>query len=1716
MKSSMNEKSERFLRERKDYKRWLTMFACLAVLVTLGTLAALKYTGTAMTHTKEILDCQYQVHTHTQECYDADHNLICGYADFVIHKHNDNCRDTDGTLVCKLPEVELHKAHDASCYAEQSILVCTKPEHTHGDGCYDADNNLICGEEEHTHGAECYQTQQVLTCTKLAQDLHTHTDACYDKDGNRICGLLQLEEHVHGADCIKTVELSDEEVAKLNETTAEKIIDVEKTTAADDNTNNEETTAADGESAADENGGETTAAGNGETAAAEETTAAEAAAELTQSAETENYIVTVTYTSEAQIPENAVLQVIEYAKDSERFKERTEELGYEPEWLLNVGFFVDGEEVEPAAPVNVKVTMKGQSEVSNYDIVHFGEDGQEALDGVGAAEENGVSAQFTLGSFSDIAGRSSSYDSSTKTLTMTVGDTYDLTGTQGYSNSSSNHSWKSSNSTVATVSGSGKKATIKGVAAGTATITHEYYENRNSWWAKTETFTVTVNPAGSQKYTVEFYNGSTKISDYTLTNLESYQDDDGSWLVDVNLSKKSATSTTDGAVFYGWAKKNGANLERSEAVYIGDATKVTYGDDERILFNYHGSTVSFKTTDFDANRTLKLYATYAISSDKATSSNVGDTGVEFFIRYDGVAPYEPSTYSTSLYTSGITVSDALYYYQHIYNDSASVAANLKNEPTAAQISGVWNQTLKDKYGTWDASKYYIEWYVLKKENTWHVDGVVRERNQWTLTYNANTIDTVNNIIGGMQYLYNSNDTTVHNTVVNGTQTDIEPVRTGYNFNGWNTSADGSGTAFTADDKITVDETTKHILKNGEDTGVTAPVNSSGGDQVTLYAQWTKRKGDITTEKEVSKQKYIKYNPEEDNYDLTLNITGAYGTEMNKNEVEIVLLIDDSNSMYPSLMPKVRDAINNYLVAEINQELNKEKPTIDVRWKILKFDSSASNVTSSWIETKNVAGYVNRINSGSGREDGGTNYQAGFNLAQTALSNKYSGFKNPTKILIWFTDGVPTFHGNNTSGGGHYCNRQDYAGAISGAQGLSCDQFFAIGYGLSDSTKCGANTYGDWNYHTNVDSTGNAISGRQIFNNVADTVPAAKSEKKDISSADQLGTVFSNIAGEINNLKCTDVVIEDWLSNEVQLLGNPALTITATYNKTDNKGATQTITAVPNSDGTIPNTVTLQFKSNPNDTSETATPITATIDPATKKVTLRFAEGYELDPNYTFAVTVKIEASAEAYREYAESNYPNTGAAGTDAPGNATSSGKQGFNSNNEAKVTYTYNEVTKPENYPHPVIQVYPGKLVITKSFSGLSDEVLAQLQNSMTFTLTINGTEYEIPFAGNFVKDEESGLWVSRDKVDYTDKATNTVHSLDLTKFAPGTTYTIVENNAELSGYELTPTETVSSAKRNAEVVIYTEKDNNKKIGKNEIETYAFTNAYEPLKQTIRIEKYEKNGETLTPLAEMKFTLTGTKIDGTVYTAVYGTDENGIPKDGYISDANGLVIGALELPYGSYVLHEEEKGNYYKLDDITFNVGANGIELTGNSAGSTQCEVTGNGNLVLKIYNRKAEIDAQLLKVADGTSIALKGATFTLTDKDGTEILSGTTGDDGILSLGKLDAGVEYILKEVTAPNGYLAMKDDITITVSKDGEEIKVDVKTANPNAGVVTSQVITDDDGNKIIQIQVSNSSGTELPMTGGSGTRWYTFGGIAIIAIGLVYGFGMRRMRRRRLR
>jgi hypothetical protein len=65
-------------------------------------------------------------------------------------------------------------------------------------------------------------------------------------------------------------------------------------------------------------------------------------------AQTANYTVTVTCGSEMILPEGAELQVSEYPKDSDIYRQRCQEAGYELEWLLNIGFFLDGEELQVA------------------------------------------------------------------------------------------------------------------------------------------------------------------------------------------------------------------------------------------------------------------------------------------------------------------------------------------------------------------------------------------------------------------------------------------------------------------------------------------------------------------------------------------------------------------------------------------------------------------------------------------------------------------------------------------------------------------------------------------------------------------------------------------------------------------------------------------------------------------------------------------------------------------------------------------------------------------------------------------------------------------------------------------------------------------------------------------------------------------------------------------------------------------------------------------------------------------------------------------------------------------------------------------------------------------------------------------------------------------------------------------------------------------------
>lgn len=197
-----------------------------------------------------------EIHRHTADCYDADGNPRCGYADFVVHSHDSRCYDETGNLWCPLPEIKAHRhtagcyalpeghthaegcytsvrgdlvcgehVHTDACYTETAVLACgleESEEHQHDENCYKTSRELTCGiDSDHSHTDACYEWEQVLSCdlpTEPTEDaqpvlvctkpeivLHRHTPDCFDADGNLICGQTQILEHQHSDACFETV-----------------------------------------------------------------------------------------------------------------------------------------------------------------------------------------------------------------------------------------------------------------------------------------------------------------------------------------------------------------------------------------------------------------------------------------------------------------------------------------------------------------------------------------------------------------------------------------------------------------------------------------------------------------------------------------------------------------------------------------------------------------------------------------------------------------------------------------------------------------------------------------------------------------------------------------------------------------------------------------------------------------------------------------------------------------------------------------------------------------------------------------------------------------------------------------------------------------------------------------------------------------------------------------------------------------------------------------------------------------------------------------------------------------------------------------------------------------------------------------------------------------------------------------------------------------------
>ena len=210
-----------------------------------------------------------------------------------------------------------------------------------------------------------------------------------------------------------------------------------------------------------------------------------------------------------------------------------------------------------------------------------------------------------------------------------------------------------------------------------------------------------------------------------------------------------------------------------QAGYVFAGWHEDSGVPENVLNYTYQPGVQIQTT---RNSPTTYYATWI------NTNSTGSTDADFFIRLDGIMPYEPNSYSTG-YTYGVEIEGALRSPVGVNNNLDGVYANLARMPSDQQIAA----DLRRAGVSFDPETQEIVWYVIKYQyNTyglnageyrWHVDGVIRDKENYWVIYHPNGGST-DGIPAAQQY---AAGVTVEVEYTNGRN---EPTREGYTFLGW--------------------------------------------------------------------------------------------------------------------------------------------------------------------------------------------------------------------------------------------------------------------------------------------------------------------------------------------------------------------------------------------------------------------------------------------------------------------------------------------------------------------------------------------------------------------------------------------------------------------------------------------------------------------------------------------------------------------------------------------------------------------------------------------------------------------------------------------------------------------------------------------------------------------------------------------------------------------
>lgn len=648
----------------------------------------------------------------------------------------------------------------------------------------------------------------------------------------------------------------------------------------------------------------------------------------------------------------------------------------------------------------------------------------------------------------------------------------------------------------------------------------------------------------------------------------------------------------------------------------------------------------------------------------------------------------------------------------------------------------------------------------------------------------------------------------------------------------------------------------------------------------------------TVESKMLHEKYIKRNTD-GTYDITLNASGTIGSDVKKAFVDIVLVVDTSGSMEEDNLTSTKNAINALVDA-----FDAKKETVDTKYKLVTFSSSAKTKTDDWVNGTNLKKEAGKLSA-----DGGTNYDQGLTKAATAINS--SSRENAKKIVIFLTDGKPTYYGTKPYGYGNETSKKTLEAAVRSASKISCEKFYAVGIGLPPSINIYTHDeYKTWRHYYTCPDNGTysngydiyeQISGLDILNRLSGAVSASTKRAINYSDPSDLTEEFTSIAGDILTLACSEVTITDTLSQYVDTTANTKIKVNIAQknanNYTDVPGNGREFTLT---DGSLTG----------GEVYEGSDKIaTVSYDKDSKTATLKFENDYTFKKDYYYYLSItNVVPNQTAFDKYQNDGYTNQGDDYTDASlngysavGNGTSSKQAGFYSNSQATISYKWKDSNVTENYRKPVVQVE--QINVNKNWVGISDPkdtVLVQLIDKSENP--VSGRILELlpgkNYSGSFTVEESDNYGGIRElKLDDTGTINYNGHRYSMiapdgTTTISGTTYTVTYST---SGNRYTITNTKST-------------------------------------QKIKILKTRHaEGTSDIYLKGAEFTL----LDNNGNKVTIGTNTNGT----YISDESGLVLEG-DITCGTYILTEvKAPSGYTKLaDPITVTVNDNGITVSENT----------------------------------------------------------------------------------------------------------------------------------------------------------------------------------------